>query len=149
MKNTFTRFISGSLFVVFGLLIAIGSQTIFQPCLDVVEICVDGASGNAFMPMKCYWSAMAEIGPGGAIAVLGLLLLCFRKSQVRLGISFAQALLGVMVILFPACLIGVCAAKTHDCRLLFYPMMLVLGSLVIALSLANGFSIIRKGLSDA
>jgi len=149
MKNTFTRFISGALFVVLGLFVAVGPQTIFPPCLDVMQLCVDGAPGNMFMPMKCYWSSMAEIGPGAAIAILGILLLCFRQSQVRLGITFAQALLGVMVILFPACLIGVCASKTHDCRILFYPMMLVLGSLVIALSLVNGLFIFRKGLSDA
>jgi hypothetical protein len=149
MKNIFTRFISGSLFIVLGLLAAIGPQTIFQPCLDVMEVCVDGMSNNVFMPMKCYWSAMAEIGPGGAIAILGLLLLCFRKSQMRLGIIFAQTLLGIMAILFPAKLIGICMSKTHDCHLLFYPMILVLGSLVIALSLVNGFFIIKKGLSDA
>jgi len=149
MKNIFTRFISGILFIIFGLLVAVGAQTIFQPCLDGIQICADGKPVNMFMPMKCYWSGMAEIGPGAAIAFLGVLLLCFRQSQVRLGIIFAQTLLGVMVILFPACLIGICASKTHDCRILFYPMMLVLGSLVIVLSLINGLFIFRKGLSDA
>jgi len=149
MKDTFTRFVSGSLFIIFGLLVAIGSQTIFQPCLDGIQICADGKPTNMFMPMKCYWSGMAEIGPGAAIALLGVLLLCFRQSQVRLGITFAQILFGVIVILFPACFIGVCSSKSHDCHILFYPMMMVLGSLVIALSLVNGFFIFRKGLSNA
>jgi len=149
MKNTFTRFIFGSLFIILGLLVAVGPQTIFQPCLDGIQLCVDGAPSNMFMPMKCYWSGMAEIGPGAAITLLGILLLCFRQSQVRLGIILAQTLLGIMVILFPACLIGICASKTHDCRILFYPMMLVLGSLVIVLSLINGLLIFKKGLSDA
>jgi len=149
MKNTFTRYICGALFIVLGLLVAIGPQTIFQPCLDVMQICVDGVASKTFMPMKCYWSAMAEIGPGAAIAILGLLLLFLKQSQIRLGIIFAQTLLGVMVILFPTKLIGVCAVKTHDCNLLFYPMMIVLGSLIIALSLINGLLTIRKGLSNA
>jgi len=149
MKNTFTRFISGSLFIILGLLTAVGPQIIFQPCLDGIQLCVNGAPSNMFMPMKCYWSGMAEIGPGAAIALLGVLLLCFRQSQARLGIIFAQVLLGVMVIMFPTCLIGICASKTHDCHILFYPMMMVLGSLVIALSVINGLFIFRKGFSNA
>jgi len=156
MKNTFTHFILGSLFVVFGLLIAIGPQTIFEPCKELLEISTGGmemrgmaSAAPTYTPMKCHWSGVAEIGPGGAIALLGLLLLCFHKSQLRLGITFAQTLLGIMVILFPTKLIGVCMAKTMNCHLLFYPMMLVLGSLVIAASLVNGFFLIKGGHSEA
>ena len=154
MKNTFSRWISGVLFVALGLLIAIGPQTIFKPCSGLLQIYTEGMQGQSmqqmppsdarYVPMKCHWSANAEIGIGGAIAFLGILLLFFRKSPVRLGLSLAQAALGLVTVLIPSSLIGVCMGKTMQCRVLMLPLLLVLGCLVIAVSLANVSLLFRE-----
>ena len=145
MKINFTRWISGILFIVLGLLIAIGPQLFFQPCDGTLQICVNGEPSDKFVPMKCHWSAMAEVGVGGAIALLGVLLLCFRRAQIRFGISLAQVPLGIAAILLPTQLIGVCSNPQMKCNELMFPMLIVLGSLVIALSLANAFLLFKKG----
>jgi len=87
--------------------------------------------------MKCHWAAIAEIGVGGSIALLGLLLLLFRQVQVRFGLSLAQLVLGIITVFIPTKLIGVCMMKTMQCNILMQPMLIVLGCVVIAVSLAN------------
>ena len=137
MKSIFTRWISGIIFIVLGALIAFGPQTIFEPCTGLLQTCTDGVPSNKFVPMKCHWAAIAEIGVGGSIALLGLLLLLFRQVQVRFGLSLAQLVLGIITVFIPTKLIGVCMMKTMQCNILMQPMLIVLGCVVIAVSLAN------------
>ena len=141
MKNAFTRWISGALFAALGLLIAIGPQTIFKPCAGLLEL----LPGNRFVPMKCHWSGIAEIGIGGVIAILGLLLLFFSQAQIRFGMSLAQAALGITAVLIPTRLIGTCAAPTMRCNILMRPMLLAAGCLVITVSAVNVL-LLKKGV---
>ena len=147
MKNIFTRRISGIIFIVTGLLIAIGPQTVFKPCTALLEL----VSGR-MVPMRCHWAAAAETGIGGAIAFLGLLLLFFPvgskgSSQLRLGLSISLAVMGLVTVLLPTKLIGVCMTKTMECNLLMLPMLMVLGSAVIAAALANVFLLYKEAAS--
>ena len=143
MKNTFTRWVSASLFIVLGLLIAIGPQTFFKPCQGLLQLYEDGAASDRYVPMKCHWSAVAEIGAGGAIALLGLFLLFFAASQVRFGLSLAQLVLGLLSFLITTKLIGTCMSKTMECNLVMLPMLLVLSSLTIVVSLINVLLLFR------
>ena len=158
MKIFFTRWISGVLFIVLGLMISVGPQTIFKPCSELLQIYSGGIQGQVmqgqgmqqtpsdtrYVPMKCHWSAIAEIGIGGAMALLGFLFLLSGKPQLRLGLSFAQAALGLVAVLMPTKLIGTCVGKMMQCNILMLPMLLVMGCLVIAVSIVNVFLLFRN-----
>ncbi|OJU16248.1 MAG: hypothetical protein BGN88_00100 [Clostridiales bacterium 43-6] len=123
MKN---RLFSGILFGVLGLLIAIGPQTVFHVC-PVGDI-----------PMKCHWTARAEIGLGVLIAISGILLLLFSKAQVRMGLSISLFFQGVLAFLVPNVLIGVCGGIHMDCHKLTQPVLTILSALIIIASAING-----------
>jgi len=151
MVKIFTRWISGVVFILLGLFIAIGPQTLFKPCQGSLQVVPAGttsvmpASANARqVPMKCHWSARGEIAAGGTIALLGFLLLLFSKELVRFGLCLSLAITGFSAVLLPTKLIGVCGAKTMECNLLMLPMLLVLGGLVIALALINIILLFRN-----
>ena len=145
MKKYMSHWIIGTFFLTLGLLIAIGPQTIFKPCSALLEITAEEGARGMTVPMRCHWSAKAEIGIGGVIALLGLLLLFFHNVQVRLGLSMALPALGLVSVLLPGRhLIGVCMARTMECRILMLPMLTMLGSLIIAVSLVYTVVLVRK-----
>lgn len=132
MKN---RLISGILFLIFGLLIALGPQIIFPVC---------GGQGET-TPMKCYWTAQAELGAGLVIAFQGLLLILFSSRQIRMGLNLATGLNGVLALLLPTVLIGVCGSTRMNCRSLTLPALVILSTFVIAGSVINGIYLYQTG----
>ena len=88
------------------------------------------------VPMKCHWTAQAEIGLGVPLFVLGVLLFFSRSREARAFLGILGAVLGLFVILFPTVMIGVCSSADHYCNLLMKPALVLAGSLVIATSLA-------------
>lgn len=89
--------------------------------------------------MKCHWAARAELGIGLVIAVLGLLLIIFRSAQVRIGLSIALGLNGILALLIPTVLIGVCGNVKMTCRSLSLPALVILASMVTVAAAANVF----------
>lgn len=118
MKN---RLISGIGAIISGLLVSLGPKTIFRLC----EAKPDGSW------MKCHWTGEAEFGIGLLIFVLGVLILTFASKQTRLGLSIAVALEGMLVLAFPAVLIGGCAMENMDCRRITFPAIIVIGTLIV------------------
>ena len=123
MKN---RLISGILFIALGVLIAIGPKIIFPVC---------GTMGEEFM--KCHWTAQAELGIGGLIIILGVLLLLLASKMLRLGIQIAIILQFAEAILIPSVLIGVCEGNHMRCHSLPWPVWNVLGSAGILFGMLN------------
>ena len=123
MKN---KYVVGALLLVLGLLIAFGPQSIFPVC-----------EFNPEKAMKCHWMAQAELGVGLVIAVIGVLQMVMDHAKVRQGLSMAAALLGVLVLLLPLKLIGVCMNVHMRCVTLTRPALLMLG---IATILVGGLS---------
>jgi hypothetical protein len=115
------RVISGAGAVITGLLIALGPQFLFKLCAPMMN-------GHW---MECHWTGQAEIGVGLMIALLGLALLFFSDSGVRLGLSIAALLSGILALLFPAVLIGGCAMETMQCRSVTFPALTVISVLTI------------------
>ena len=94
MKN---KYVVGALLLVLGLLIAIGPQKIFPVC-----------EFNPEKAMKCHWMGRAEIGVGAVVALIGVLQMVMDHAKVRMGLSMAAVPMGLLTLLLPTKLIGVC-----------------------------------------
>jgi hypothetical protein len=129
MKN---RILSGVIYIISGLLIAFGPQTIFKVC----------AAGE--MIMKCHWSARAEIGIGILSIVSGILYLFADLIKVRLNINILTLVSYGIAILIPAVLIGGCENKMMTCRSLTFPVIYVISVTVILYILGNSIYLIRN-----
>lgn len=167
-----TRLIFGILTIALGILIAWGPQTIFPICgiethsdsgsnmsadienTDSVSTEMssanstkaDAASQGTAMssPMKCHWTGRAEIGVGTLISLIGLLLILFRSKQIRFGLSLALGLNGILALLLPTRLIGVCGSTRMSCRALTFPALIVLSGLIIVIAVFNSFYLYKS-----
>lgn len=168
MKN---RLITGILFIVLGLLVALGPITIFPVCgihtsthatgKDAGENAMkmgdnntatnqdaSAMSSSMSSPMKCFWTARAELGVGIAIVILGILLLLVSVNQIRFRISIGVGTLGILALLIPTVLIGVCKSSRMGCRALTLPALVILNSFVIVISVVNAvylYQVHKKG----
>lgn len=133
MKN---RIVFGGLTTILGLLIALIPAFIFPVC-DVGD-----------MPMKCHWSAQAELGVGIIIFVLGILLIAFKSKHFQLGISIASILNGIFALVIPNILIGMCVKEHMKCRSLTSPALSVVSVLIIVINIINIVLIYRAIKKD-
>jgi len=118
-----------SLFVM-ALVIAIAP--VFTDCLSQGRS-LKLADGRT-VPMKCHWTAIAEIGVGVQLAVVGILT-AVNKNKGTLGILSVFGLVaGSLAILFPTVLIGVCAAPTMFCNMVMKPILLTSGIITLVAS---------------
>ncbi|MDR1030253.1 MAG: DUF4418 family protein [Treponema sp.] len=130
MKN---RIISGSTAIILGMLISLGPQVLFK-------LCPPKAEGGW---MQCHWTGQAEIGAGLLVVLLGGALLVFASIKVRLGLSIALCLSGILVLLFPSVLIGGCMMETMSCRKVAFPGIYLCGILTSATGAMNSLYLVR------
>ena len=114
------------LLIVLGCLIALTPYHLFPVCKATVPT----ASGGA-VPMKCFWTARAVLGNGGMIAFAGLLLLFVKTPGVRLGAALAPFSAGLLAVMTPHGLIGVCPGETMACHMGTLPALTLLGSFAV------------------
>jgi hypothetical protein len=86
--------------------------------------------------MKCLWSARAELALGVPLLALGVLMALSRRKETIRALSALTVIIGVLVILIPSELIGVCASADMDCNSIMKPTMIVSGILIILAGLA-------------
>jgi hypothetical protein len=86
--------------------------------------------------MKCAWSARAELALGIPLLALGVLMAVSRRKETLRSLSILDVILGVLIILIPTSMIGVCASAAMDCNSILKPTMIVCGILVILAGLA-------------
>ncbi|PHI28203.1 DUF4418 family protein [Budvicia aquatica] len=122
-----------------GFLIAIVPQYIFPVCDGTLET----ISGK-HIPMKCHWTAIAELGTGGLISLGGISLMIFKDSGIRLGISLMTLFSAILALLFPVWLIGVCPSPLMPCHAGTLPALVILSSFTAALSLGNLFFLSKR-----
>ena len=89
------------------------------------------------VPMKCHWTAIAEIGMAVPLLGLGAVTAVSKRKESRRIIAGLGALLGLFVILLPTTLIGVCASADMLCNSVMKPTLILSGILVIAISIAS------------
>jgi hypothetical protein len=83
--------------------------------------------------MKCLWTARAEIATGVPILMVGVSMIFTRKKEIHRYLGSFGLIMGVLAILLPTTLIGVCSS-TMLCNTVMKPTLLTLGSLVITAS---------------
>jgi hypothetical protein len=88
------------------------------------------------VPMKCYWTARASLLVAIPLLAVGLLLAVGRQRETRRVLALLGGVDGILVILLPTWLIGVCQHPGASCNLVMKPALILMGILVIVASLA-------------
>jgi len=101
------------------------------------------------IPMKCLWTARAEIGLGILLLAVGALLFISRKLETIRSLSILALILGILITLFPTVLIGVCGNPEMPCAAVMKPTLLLIGIVTGVLGIATtGWSFTRKSQTD-
>jgi hypothetical protein len=88
------------------------------------------------VPMKCLWSARAELITGIPLLVLGILMAVTPRKEPTRSLSILAVVLGALTILVPTALIGVCASADMHCNSILKPTVIVAGILTVLAALA-------------
>lgn len=118
--------------LIFALALVIGIAPLFLQCDTEMKL-----ENGMTAPMKCHWTAIAELILAIPLAALGGMLAFSKRKETRLSLSAMGALLGVFVVLIPTTLIGVCASNMMLCNMVMSPLLVLTGVLVVAASLAQ------------
>lgn len=84
-------------------------------------------------PWHARYTARVALGLGVVIALLAIIGF-FAPSRVRVGLDLANAVLGVLVVLVPTMLVGVCRGSMMHCHMVTMPTLIVLGVLLAVLA---------------
>ena len=120
-----------SLIIVLALVIGIVPQ--FTDCASQGKA-IELANGKT-IPMKCHWTARAELALALPLLATGVLMLVNRRKQTLRSLSIVSLVLGIAVMLVPTYLIGVCANPDMTCAMLERPTALFAGALTVLLSI--------------
>jgi hypothetical protein len=123
----------GILMIVLALVIAI--VPIFTDCLANGRS-LTTADGRS-VPMKCHWTALAEIGLAVPLALVGVFNFTSKRKETFRTLNLVSLALGALVIAFPTFLIGVCANASMPCNLVELPVLIMSGILVMGASLVT------------
>ena len=118
----------GTIFL--GALLAIGPQTLFQPCPVTEKV------------MKCHWSAQSLIAVGVILVALGLAQLLVKNDSCLKVLCFVGIVVFASGLLLVNLLIGGCANAEMACNMKTFPIVNGLSAVGILLQLGG---IVRKG----
>lgn len=121
--------ITGIVIALLGLLTALIPTVIFKVC---------AAMDGKFM--KCHWTSQVEVALGIAVLVLGLLIVLSKENAAASAYAVASAVNGVLVILIPTVVIGVCGSADMPCHSGTKPALIIAGALIAAAGLINTVS---------
>ncbi|MGN0728377.1 DUF4418 family protein [Treponema sp.] len=126
LKPNLQPIIFAAVTAVLGILVAVAPQTFASVCK---------VTGK---PMKCFWTARAEIFLGISIAVFAALQILFAlknlNTQANIALNLAIAVNAIGVILVPSALIGVCAKPMMHCHSVTKPFLIVAAILIILIA---------------
>jgi hypothetical protein len=120
----------GVLTAITGLLIVVTPNWLLPVCQGMLEL----ANGKQ-VPMRCFWTARAEMIIGGLVLVTGLMVAFFKSPEARRRLNHQVALLGAVTILTPIFIIPTCANPDMACNVGTKPALILLGGITLALGL--------------
>ena len=123
--------ITGIVIAFLGLLTALIPTVIFKVC---------AAMDGKFM--KCHWTSQTEVAVGITTLVLGVLIVLSKEKAAGAAYAVASAINGVLVILIPTVVIGVCGSADMPCHSGTKPALIIVGALIIVTALINAVSYI-------
>jgi hypothetical protein len=132
-------------------LIISGLVTIFVPSFYTCQVHGKAIQlpGGKSVPMKCLWTARAEIGMGVLLLAVGIFLFISRTLESRRFLSVLVLILGIFVLLLPTTLIGICINPDMPCVVLMKPILLLIGVVTGALGIvATAWNFTRKSKTD-
>ncbi|HSO27020.1 MAG TPA: DUF4418 family protein [Anaerolineales bacterium] len=88
------------------------------------------------IPMKCHWTARAEIALAVPLFAVGSLSAFSDSKRNRRALGFLAAVLGILVALLPTALIGVCGNPDMICNSFMKPFLIFTGGLTAVGGLA-------------
>ena len=97
---------------------AVGRQTLL--CLNAME-----------MVMKCHWTGRVETALGVTVIVLGVVIAISGQKAFAAAASLASAINGVLVVLIPTVIIGVCGSAEMSCNAGTKPALIIAGALTV------------------
>ena len=98
------------------------------------------------VPMKCHWSALAELTLAVPLGLLGLLHFTVRGRESGRIIGLMTAVISLLVILVPTLLFGVCSNPMMTCNMIMRPILVFTGTLAGAAGLVTLIS--SRGLDE-
>ncbi len=113
--------------------LVIGIVPLFTDCLSQGKS-LALANGKT-VPMKCHWTAVAEIGMAIPLGLVGVMTVANKRKGTLGLLSVFGLALGGMAILFPTSLIGVCANPMMLCNMVMKPTLIGSGIVTMAASL--------------
>lgn len=120
--------------VIMILAVAIAAVPQFTDCLaDGRQLTT--ADGRQ-IPMKCHWTARAELGLGLPILAVGALMVSNRRKDSYRTLGVLGLVLGAVTIALPTNLIGVCMNPDMVCVSTMKPALILMGALLAGVSLA-------------
>ena len=120
--------IIGAVLIIFAFVIAI--VPMFTDCQSQGRAIV--LENGKTIPMKCHWSAVAELVLAVPLFVLGVMDIINRNLLVFRYLSILGIVLGTFIILIPTNLIGVCTNPEMLCSSVMRPILILSGILVVA-----------------
>ena len=118
--------ITGIVIAILGVLTALIPTQIFKVC---------AAMDGKFM--KCHWTSQVEVALGISTIVLGLLIVLSKEKASVSAYSVASVINGVLVILIPTVVIGVCGSAEMPCNSGTKPALIIAGALTALVGLIN------------
>lgn len=116
---------SGIIVAVLGLLIVI-TPMVLPVCEGLLEL-VNGKQ----VPMRCHWTARAEMIFGVLLVALGLMITFLKEAGERQRLHHQVALLGLVTVLTPLFIIPTCMNPEMSCNVGTKPALIILGALVL------------------
>jgi hypothetical protein len=117
-------------FSLIALALIIGIVPLFTDCLSQGRMLTTDTGKT--VPMKCHWTAIAEIAPAVALGMVGLFNIFGKKKDTFTASNILGIALGAFVIAFPTYLIGVCPNNAMICNMIMKPTLIAGGTLTIA-----------------
>jgi len=96
------------------------------------------------VPMKCHWTAEAALATAVPLAIAGVMMFLNHRKETHKSLSIMTAVLGVIIILLPTSLFGVCADQSMLCNMVMRPTLIMTGILVIVTSAAGWITTNRR-----
>jgi len=115
--------------------LVIGIVPLFTECLAMGRVMT--LANGMTAPMRCHWTAMAEMALAVPLLGLGTFMTFSRQRETRLSLSTLGVILGVFAILIPTVMIGVCPDPSMMCNMVMRPTLVLSGIIISAMYLGT------------